>query len=263
MYNWRMIGSATVNFLLDALLIIAVIQLLFFILAAIRQTDKFTDLAYGLTFVILANYLLLKQDHSRVHLLIVLIVSIWGIRLASYLFIRINKIKQDARFDNIRTNYLRFGAFWLLQALSIWIISIPLIILLSKPPVLDLLALHWAGLIISAVGIIIESVADWQKYRFKNKLNNKNRWIDSGLWKYSRHPNYFGEILMWWGVFVYCVPNLQNGELFSIISPLYVMFLLLYVTGIPTLEKRYLQRYGNNPAYQAYVARTRLLIPLP
>ena len=188
-------------------------------------------------------------------------ISVWGIRLSIFLFIRILKTGKDKRFDGVRECFKRFASFWLLQAISIFIILLPTTyILLSQ----EEMSLNWVssvGLVIALTGILIEGIADSQKFIFKNKEENRGKWINSGLWKYSRHPNYLGEIMMWVGVFVYCLVYVNGIGLITILSPIYITVLLLFVSGIPTLEKKDEQRYGDSKEYQEYKRDTGILFP--
>jgi steroid 5-alpha reductase family enzyme len=240
--------------MIETIVLILLIQVLFFIFASIFKTDKFTDLSYGLTFVFVAIYLLIKGGS----VILLIMPILWGIRLATYLFIRILKIKKDQRFDGVRENFWQFAKFWLLQAISIFIISLPFIFasLNNLPKNICFLAL-----ILFFVGLFIETIADWQKYQFKNKQNEKDLFIKHGLWKYSRHPNYFGEMLMWWSIYLFIVSDLNGWQHMLIIGPIYISSLLLFVTGVPTLEKKYEKRYGSE--WANYKKQTSLIIPLP
>lgn len=246
-----------------AFLIILVLQIIFFIYAAVKKTDKVTDLSYGLTFVItsLALYLLNIEYSSLFKILLLVIVVIWGLRLAIYLFVRIIKTGKDKRFDGVRENFKKFGSFWLLQAISIFVILLPTTnILISK----DEMSLNWIsyiGLGISVLGIVIESIADSQKFIFKSKKENKGKWVSTGLWKYSRHPNYLGEIMMWVGIFLYCLVYINGIGFITILSPIYITVLLVAVSGIPTLEKEYDKRYRGSKQYQDYKKNTGILFP--
>lgn len=238
------------------------IQLAFFILAATFKTDKFTDLAYGSTFIFVIVFLFLFfSKQGLIPFLITLLISVWGIRLAVYLFIRIIKTKKDTRFDKIRENFIKFGLFWLFQAVTIWIILLPVIVVLTNKNLDNISILSMFGFAIWIVGFIIETIADQQKFNFKSNINNKNKWIQNGIWKYSRHPNYFGEILVWWGIFIICLPFLSGFYYLTIISPIFITFLLLFISGIPTIEKKYNEKYKNNPDYQSYKKNTSILIP--
>ncbi len=251
------------NYLL-ALLISLGINLTLFLLANTFKTDKFTDFTYGLTFIALAIFFLFKnQTFFFFQLFLTLLVFLWGTRLILYLSVRIMKIKKDTRFNKIRKNSLQFLKFWIFQGISVWIIMLPSIYLLNfkqeKP--FNLTMLLGAG--IWFLGLLIETLADWQKYNFKNNPKNKNLWIESGLWKYSRHPNYFGEMLCWWGIFVFSLPFIQGTSWLTLISPVFITFILLFVSGIPILEKRNDAKYANNQKYQEYKKNTSLLLPLP
>jgi steroid 5-alpha reductase family enzyme len=240
------------------------INLAFFVLASTFKTDKFTDLTYGLSFIALVILPLFKnRTFHPYQVLLATMVILWAIRLASYLFIRILKIKRDKRFDKIRKNPLQFLKFWLLQGISVWVIMLPTIYLLNIKRDGMMAPTMVLGVVIWSLGLLIETVSDWQKFSFKNNPKNKNLWIQSGIWKYSRHPNYFGEILCWWGIFIFSLPFMQDASWLTIVSPLFITFILLFVSGIPPLEKRQEKKFANNQDYQEYKKKTSLLVPLP
>jgi len=251
----------TFQIIFQSLFISLLIQLLFFIIAAINKTDKVTDLSYGLTFILITIFSFLGSEQEFAQQLLLAMIAIWGIRLSVYLFIRIMKIKVDLRFNKVRNSFVQFGKFWLLQAISVWIIMLPANVFFGQSSLLN--AWSTLGMIIWLTGLTIETVADIQKFQYKNIPKNKNRWTDVGLWKYSRHPNYFGEMLCWWGVFLFCLPTFNNYQLLTIIGPMFITFLLLFVSGVPPLEKRYLSKFGDNQDFQEYLKNTNLLIPLP
>ena len=235
----------------------------FFAIAATRRTDVVTDLSYSLSFAVLAIVLPFLGAHEPIQLVASLLVLVWAARLGVYLFRRILRIKVDHRFDGMRDNPLRFARFWLLQAISVAVIMLPVSYLLGRDtaPGVGLWAL--AGATIWAVGLVIESVADAQKSAFKALDENRGRFISSGLWRYSRHPNYFGEMLVWWGLFVYAVPFLDGAAFAVVIGPLFITLLLLFVSGIPLLERSADEKYGDDPAYREYKRATSILVPLP
>lgn len=236
--------------------IILAIQIVFFVIAATRKTDKVTDLAYGLTFAVVAVYLYLTTRTSQA-LLIACVVGVWGLRLSGYLFIRILKTGTDKRFDEIRDNWRKFAKFWLLQAISIWVISLNFIYFSSFGQAYSIL-----GILIFALGLALESLADMQKFAFKSLPENKNKWANVGLWKYSRHPNYFGEMLVWWGIYIFTLPSLSGISYLLAISPTFITVLLLFVTGVPTIERKYDARFGGQREYQLYKKTTNLLVPI-
>jgi steroid 5-alpha reductase family enzyme len=235
----------------------------FFAVAARLKTDVVTDLSYSLTFALLAVALLFTGAREPVQLTASLLVVIWAARLGVYLFRRILRMKVDHRFDGMRDRPLRFARFWLLQAVAVAVIMLPVTYLLdqSDPPGLG----PWAaaGAAVWLAGLLLESVADAQKAAFRARPENRGRFISSGLWRYSRHPNYFGEILVWWGLFVFVVPALCGVAFAVVAGPAFITVLLLFVSGIPPLERSSDEKYGDDPAYREYKRRTSVLIPLP
>jgi steroid 5-alpha reductase family enzyme len=249
----------------DLLLTLAIslgIQATLFALAATFKTDKVTDLSYGLTFVVLAAVLLASGDTSKpAHLVLAGMVIAWAVRLAGYLFFRILVTGRDARFDGIRERFWPFFKFWLGQGIAVWVIMLPVTLWFAMPgPWNPIMTVGWC---IWALGLAIETVADAQKFSAKRRPGGGGRWVDEGLWKYSRYPNYFGEMLCWWGVYVFVAPDLGAWNVLGVLGPISITFILMKVTGIPTLEKSAAKKWGDNPEYQKYVARTRTLAPIP
>jgi steroid 5-alpha reductase family enzyme len=235
----------------------------FFAVAAVRKTDIVTDLSYSLTFALLAIVLPFTGAAEPVQLVAALLVLVWAARLGAYLFRRILRMKVDHRFDGMRDDPLRFARFWFLQAVTVAIVMLPVSYLLDgeDPPGFGPWA--WVGVVVWLVGLVIEAVADAQKSAFKSKEKNRGRFITTGLWRYSRHPNYFGEMLVWWGLFVYAVPVLSGAAFVVVIGPLFITLLLLFVSGIPLLERSADEKHGDDPEYVDYKRRTSILVPLP
>jgi len=235
----------------------------FFAVAAARRTDVVTDLSYSLTFALLAVVLPLTGAREPSQLIASLLVLLWAIRLGGYLFRRILRMKVDHRFDAMRDKPLRFARFWLLQAVSVAVIMLPVSYLLDRSGAPGFGAWAVAGAAVWLGGLLIEAVADAQKSAFRSKDENRGRFIASGLWRYSRHPNYFGEILVWWGLFLYAVPFLEGAAFAVVVGPVFITVLLLFVSGIPLLERSADDKYGDDPAYRDYKRRTSILVPLP
>lgn len=235
----------------------------FFAVAAVRRTDVVTDLSYSLTFALLAVVLLFTGAGEAVQLVASLLVVVWAARLGTYLFRRILRIKVDHRFDGIRERPLRFARFWLLQAITVAVVMLPVTYLLDRdaPPRIGVWSI--AGAAVWLAGLVVEAVADAQKAAFRARDENRGRFVASGLWRYSRHPNYFGEMLVWWGLFVYVVPVLHGVAFAVVIGPVFITLLLLFVSGIPPLERSAEERYGSDGAYREYKRRTSILVPLP
>lgn len=251
--------------LLTLLLLSVAFNLALFVPAYIFKTDKLTDISYALTFIALVAILVLTSPLSLHGIMLTVVIILWAIRLGGFLLIRIAKTGKDQRFDGRRENFFSFASFWLLQGVSVWVILLPAILFFEnaqEQASLPLLAV--IGAVVTLIGLSIETIADAQKFAFKNNPANKNSWIATGIWKYSRHPNYFGEILVWIGVYLIVLPSLTvSSALFALLSPLYITSLLLFVSGIPLLEKSADERWGKDPKYQEYKEVTSVLIPLP
>ncbi|NTV23036.1 MAG: DUF1295 domain-containing protein [Nanoarchaeota archaeon] len=247
------------DYLFFSFLVTILIQMLGFIIAFMKKTDKLTDMFYGLGFIVLAGYWFFQGQHDLFRTLLFFMIILWAIRLSVFLFIRISKIKKDDRFDAMRQSFFRFGGFWLLQAVAIFVISLSFVIALQKKD-MQVAALSAFGLCVWVSGFIIEGISDYQKFKFKQANSG---FIKTGLWKYSRHPNYFGEILCWVGVYIYCVPLFFGLEHLAIVSPVFIASLLIFVSGIPILEKNADIRYGKDKQYLEYKKKTSVLILLP
>lgn len=247
---------------MQVVLVSLTINMSLFAIASWRQTDTLTDLAYGSSFFASVLFLTLTSSEQLAipALMLVSLVVVWSVRLTTYLFYRIHKIKKDDRFDGIRESFLSFFKFWFLQSIAVAVILLPTILVITKNPIQPLLLL-FIGVGISLFGLVYESIADWQKFTFKSKKTNKDKLIMSGLWKYSRHPNYFGEMLVWWGTAIAAVPVLVGLEWLVFIGPLFITYLLRYGTGIPPLEKRYGEKYKGDKEVSEYRSRVPLLIP--
>jgi steroid 5-alpha reductase family enzyme len=238
------------------------IQWLAFIPAYLWQTEKFFDLTGSLTYIsVTVLAVLLSPVIDARSLLLLALVVIWAVRLGSFLFRRIQKAGKDARFDEIKPSFLRFLNTWSLQGLWVtFTLAAALVAITATRRVeLDLFAL--IGTLIWIFGFAFEVVADSQKSRFQADAKNKGKFIQSGLWARSRHPNYFGEIVLWIGVAVIALPVLQGWQWVALISPLFVTLLLTRVSGVPLLEKRADEKWGGQADYEAYKEQTPVLIP--
>ena len=245
-------------------ILIFIIQVFFFAIAAVFKTDKVTDLAYGLSFVVVAWYELFKNNlFNPFSVILVAMVSVWGFRLAIYLFYRILKIKKDSRFNEIRSNFVKLAGFWIIQTVSIFIISLAYVVFFEVFDPTDKISVVYTaiGFLIWVLGFSIEAISDKQKWAYLSSGGKK--WIDSGLWKYSRHPNYFGEILCWVGIYVYTLSSTGITHFYTMLSPIFITLLLLFFSGIPLLEKAQDEKFGNDTDYINYKKNTSLLIIWP
>jgi steroid 5-alpha reductase family enzyme len=244
--------------------LIFLIQWLVFIPAYLGQSEKFFDLTGSLTYIsvtIIAVVLSPVVDGRS--LLLLALVVIWAARLGTFLFRRIQKAGKDARFDELKVSFLRFLNVWTLQGL--WVTftasaALAVITTTARKP-LGLLAL--LGFLVWVVGFVCEAVADAQKSRFRADPANQGAFIRTGLWAWSRHPNYFGEIALWIGVAIIALPVLRGWQWVTLISPVFVTLLLTRISGVPMLEKRADEKWGGQEDYEAYKANTPVLIPRP
>ncbi len=251
------------SLLVWSLVIVIVINILMFVVAFKQQSDKLTDISYAVSFFGLGLFLLIEaKQFSYFSLIGFLMIAVWAIRIGSFLLYRVLKVGFDRRFDDIRNNFWRFGKFWVAQALTAWVLLLPYALSVRRHH--QFYGLSLIGLFIWLIGLAVEAIADIQKYRFHNLLVNKNKWIDSGIWHYSRHPNYFGEIAVWLGLYLYLEPNLNLVEkLIGLVSPVFISILLLFISGVPPLEKAADARWGKDKAYQTYKKTTSLIVPFP
>ena len=239
-----------------------VVNWLVFIPAYTLQTEKYFDLTGSLTYLsILALSLALVASPEPRAILLAAMIAAWALRLGSFLFLRIHAAGSDGRFDRIKPNFLWFLMAWTLQGL--WVLltmSCALAAITSATPApLGLPAL--VGFALWVVGFAVEVTADRQKTAFRADPANRDRFITTGLWAHSRHPNYLGEITLWVGVALVSLPVLSGWSFVTLISPVFVFVLLTRISGIPLLEGRANKKWGDDPEFQAYLARTPRLVP--
>lgn len=245
------------------------LQLVFFVIAASFHLDKLTDFAGGANFIILAlTVFILAQTYSPRQCLVTGLVCLWGLRLSAFLLFRIIKIGRDERFQEVGKNIARFAIFWTFQAVWVYTVSLPVIFVNSPrkaEPLTDatMTRLDMAGTIVFVIGFLCEAMADAQKYSYRQNTSNAGHWCDVGLWKYSRHPNYFGEITLWWGIFLIATNVLRGAEWVAVLSPLFITAIILFLSGVPLLENSADIRYGCMEEYQHYKRTTSPLLPLP
>jgi len=257
-------GSLVAGFPVFALLVglTFLIQWLAFLPAYMRQTEKFFDLTGSLTYISISTLaLLLSTNVDSRAILVWALVILWAVRLGTFLFTRIRKAGKDDRFDEIKPSFIRFLNVWTIQALWVTFTLIAALITITTTTRkgLDLFAL--IGFLMWVFGFTMEVVADFQKSRFNANPANKGKFIQTGLWSRSRHPNYFGEIVLWIGVMIIALPVLQGWQWVAIISPVFVTLLLTRVSGIPLLEKKADKKWGGQVEYETYKKQTPVLIP--
>lgn len=257
-------GSRVTGIPVFALLVglIFLIQWLAYIPAYLKQTEKFYDLTGSLTYVsIVTLALLLSPGIDARAVLLWALVILWALRLGSFLFGRIHKAGKDDRFDEIKPSWIRFLNAWTIQALWVTFTASAALIAITTVTRKELDIFALIGFLVWVFGFAMEVIADAQKSRFNADPANKGQFIRSGLWSRSRHPNYFGEIMLWVGVMIIALPVLQGWQWVALISPVFVVLLLTRVSGIPLLEKKADQKWGGQPDYEAYKKQTPVLIP--
>ncbi len=255
--------NGTALFTIAALIAFAV-NWLAFIPANILKTEKFYDLTGAISYlsvIIIISSLAGPLDWRA--MIVGAFVIIWALRLGSFLFMRIQADGKDIRFDEIKINPMRFLVAWTLQGAWVFLTSASALAIITSTTRLPLGIFAYIGMIIWVIGFAIEVAADGQKKQFRRNPDNKGKFINVGLWSWSRHPNYFGEITLWTGITIMSLPLLSGWQWVTLISPIFVIILLTKISGIPTLQRTAKKRWGDDKDYQDYVKNTSLLIPLP
>ena len=239
-------------------------QWLIFIPSYIFETEHYFDLTGSLTYVsVTLLAILFTVDISLRDVLLALFVWIWAFRLGSFLFIRVKKAGSDGRFDLMKKDFWWFLMTWTIQGLWVFLtLAMALAAITSESKMaIDIFAV--VGTFIWIFGFSIEVIADQQKTNFKDDPANKDKFINVGLWSWSRHPNYFGEMVLWIGIALIAFPVLIGWQLVALISPIFVIFLLTRISGVTMLESRGYKKWGDDEEYKNYIKNTSVLIPLP
>lgn len=235
--------------------------------AATLKTEKFYDLAGSATFILLTarSFNAIKSPNTRQKVNSGMVIA-WAARLGTFLFTRVLKDGHDSRFNVVKHKPGLFWIYWTIQ--GVWVLStlLPTLIVNSKQDKKDdkkdeITMQDYIGWGMWVFGFLFEIMADHQKSQFRNNPENTGKFISQGLWSISRHPNYFGEILMWSGLYLSATSVLKGWEHVSVISPLLLTYLLTNVSGIPLLEAAGKKRWGSDPSYQDYVKNTAKLVP--
>lgn len=234
-----------------------------FVISLVKKRMDIADVAWGLGFVVLAWTSYFLADVTSLRALVAnTLVTIWGARLAWHILSRLAKKSEDSRYNQWRQDWGKWVVprsylqVFLLQGLFLYLIALP-VLWINLQPSTTWGLFAWLGLFIWLIGFYFEAVGDWQLKQFISKPENKGKLMTEGLWKYTRHPNYFGEVAQWWGIFLLAV-TVSEGWV-TIIGPLTITYLILYVSGVPMLEKKYQDRKD----FQAYAKKTSKFFPLP
>lgn len=235
-----------------------------FIPSNAAKTEKYYDLTGSATYVTitLVALLLSGELHPRA-LVAAAMVIVWAVRLGTFLFGRIRRQGNDDRFDEIKVDPPRFFMTWTIQGLWVLLTAAAALAIITTQGDRGLGWLAYVGIVIWVAGFAIEVVADHQKSAFRRDAHQQGRFITTGLWAWSRHPNYFGEITLWTGMAILAVPVLSGWQWVVLISPVFVALLITRVSGIPMLEARSDERWGDEEEYRRYKNSTPLLVPRP
>ncbi|MFJ6419211.1 DUF1295 domain-containing protein [Paeniglutamicibacter sp. NPDC091659] len=238
------------------------IQWIAFIPSFLSQTEKYYDLTGTVTYTAITLLVLFATPgiHARSLLLAVMVLA-WTLRLGIFLFRRVSRAGKDDRFDEIKPSFVRFLSVWTIQGLWVTFTAAAAWVAMTSANRVTLDGFALIGFIVWGIGFGLEIVADQQKACFNCDPANKGKFISTGLWSKSRHPNYFGEILLWIGVAIVALPVLQGWQWVAVISPVFVALLLIKISGIPLLERKAESKWGGQHDYESYKENTPVLIP--
>ncbi len=240
------------------------IQWIVFVPAYKNRTEKYFDLTGSITYIsVMIMAVILSPERDIRTWLLLGLVAIWALRLGTFLFQRIKKAGEDRRFREIKESFPRFLQTWTIQGL--WVtfsLAAALVVVTSTKRVgVDIYLV--LGLLVWLIGFGMEAFADSQKNQFRQDPKNEGKFIQTGLWAWSRHPNYFGEIVLWVGVLIISLPVLVGWQWVALISPIFITILLTRISGVPMLEKRADEKWGGQEDYENYKQNTSVLIPMP
>jgi len=264
-----LVFDVDINNLSICAIVTVAMQFSFFLVACTCKFDKVTDFAGGTNFVVLAvlTFVLSGTYHWR-QILVTAFVVAWGLRLSGYLLYRIIKIGEDDRFDDKRADPVKFAFFWIFQAVWVFTVSLPVIFVNAPRSAVFLrpdtfTPMDIIGSVLFVIGLLSETISDQQKFSFRNDPANRGKWCQVGLWRISRHPNYFGEITLWIGLFIISTSICKDVQWVGALSPVFTASILLFLSGIPLLEKKSDERHKMKEDYLDFKKKTSPLIPLP
>ena len=238
-----------------------------FIPSFLAKTEKFYDITGTLAYLItlyLASVLTSYSSGASLEprtLIIIGMVSFWALRLGIFLFIRVLKVGEDRRFREAKKSFSKYLVWWTMSALWVFLTTANALTLIINNKKLVNQPIFYLGLLIWFIGILFEIIADEQKRRFRLNEENRGKYISSGLWSISRHPNYFGEIILWIGIAIISLPTLSGFQYVTLISPLFIYLLLTRISGVNLLEESSDKKWGDLPEYEQYKRETPALVP--
>ncbi|SUZ69536.1 uncharacterized protein METZ01_LOCUS22390 [marine metagenome] len=240
-----------------------ILHWLIFIPSYIYQTEHYFDLIGSISYISIVLFTFLALNNLDIRsILIGLLIMVWAVRLGSFLFARVKRDGKDNRFTVMKTKFWWFLFTWTIGGLWVFITMAAGLAAMTSAKVVPLGWYALIGIVLWLEGFIFEVVADHQKTRFRSKKENRDKFINEGLWSLSRHPNYYGEITLWLGIAFIAFPVLQGWQLLTLISPIFVYILLTRISGVTMLERRADKKWGDDPEYQLYKETTSSLIPM-
>lgn len=255
------------NYLALCAIVTICYQLSFFFVAATLKFDKVTDFAGGTNFLVLAVLtLILGESYFPRQILVTIGVVLWAMRISGFLLYRILVTGEDKRFDEMRNNFWAFLGFWVFQMVWVFTGCLPIITVNANQTSSssDLGVQDYIGAAMFVIGLFIEFEADRAKFAFKMDQSNKGKWCNISVWAYSRHPNYFGEMFLWWGLWVIAQTTFTEGWMYvSLIGPIFTMVILCFLSGMNLSEPLYNNRWATDADYHEYRRTTSILIPMP
>ena len=241
------------------------VQLVVFLPSFVFKTDHYFDITGGITFILMLMLLtnsIISNDSSFFDpkLIPLFLISLWAVRLSSFLFLRVKRVGKDVRFDEIKTKFFRFMLAWIIQGFWVFMCLLPVITMVgsNKSTNLKFIAI---GVLLWLVGWLVEVFSDIQKTRFNSNLKFKGDFINTGLWSISRHPNYFGEFVLWTGITLIAFPTFSGFQYLACLTPVFVYLLLNKISGVNLLEEIANKRWRDNKSYQEYKRKTPIFSP--
>ncbi|GIR97917.1 MAG: steroid 5-alpha reductase [Flavobacteriaceae bacterium] len=255
------LGFATQNkIVINGIILVFIIHWALYIPANIFKTEKFYDLTGSLAYISVISYILYSKTQSFGsgigEIVISIAIIIWSGRLGTFLFLRIKKDGEDKRFREYKKSWSKFLVAWTTSGMWVTICSACAMTAVASENIIELNIAFFTGLVLFIIGFSIEIIADYQKTKFRSISENKNKFITSGLWSKSRHPNYLGEIILWLGISVMSFSNLEGLQYITLISPIFTYWLIVYISGVSMLEKSGQEKWGHLKEYQDYIKKT-------
>ena len=251
----------TIPLLVFLVCVIILIQWLMFLPSYLKSTEHYFDITGSITFITVSVLAFILSDNKNIRsILLTLLIIVWATRLGVFLLKRVKAAGSDGRFDDLK-DFSTFFMVWNLQALWITFTLLSSLIIFTSNHSGNLEIYDYIGIITWISGLFIEVVADKQKSDFKNDISNKNKFISTGLWKYSRHPNYLGEIILWTGITIIAIPLFSGWSWLGLISPAFVFIMLKFISGVRILESRADMKWGKDKEYLKYKNSTPEIFP--